>query len=234
MIQFGQDSADQNALSWGLSRQGFAQRGLGQLDAAVDSLQQAMELADMASNYQLYVDCGGDLGQCYLRQGQYEPAFAVFKDCRRRAIENNLLKSPVTTRYRNGLAEALLMGAEKSEEEERDDYLKRARRACKEALKQGSAYPPGKPEAMMLRGRYEWLRGKQLAAEKWWQRSLNLAEKMNVRFDLGRTLLEMGQRLPDAGYLDRAVAIFTETNSQWELAKAQENLINLDSELDHG
>jgi hypothetical protein len=229
LVQFGQDSADPNARYSGLSRLGFAQKGLGQLESAVDNLQEAMELADSASNFQLYVDCGGDLGQCYLRQGRYDKAFAIFDDCRRLSIEHNLMKSPVTTRYRNGLAEAYLLAAEDSDEDQRNRYLKNAQSACKEALKQGKAYVPGMPEAMMLRGRYEWLNGDHAAAKKWWQDSRVLADQKNLRFDLGRTLMEMGQRLGDIGLLEQAESIFVETNSEWELARVKEIVIDLNS-----
>jgi class 3 adenylate cyclase/tetratricopeptide (TPR) repeat protein len=229
MARFGEDSGDLNTWSLGCSRRGFAERGLGQIEAAVDSLRKSMELAESASNYQVYVDSGGDLGQCYLRLSRLEEAFAVFEDCERRTVEQNLMNSPVTTRYRNGLAEAYLIAAEGSDGHERNDWLKKAGRACSQALKQGKVYPPGMPEAMMHRGRYEWLKGKPAAAEKWWRRSLALAEDMNVPFHVARTHLEMGQRLDDVMHLERAVSIFAEIDSQWELAKAREKLAEIES-----
>jgi class 3 adenylate cyclase/tetratricopeptide (TPR) repeat protein len=229
MARFGEDSGDLNTWSLGCSRQGFAERGLGQIDAAVYSLRKAMELAATASNYLVYVDSGGDLGQCYLRLGQLEEAFSVFEDCERRTAEHNLMNSPVTTRYRNGLAEACLIAAGERAADERNGWLKKADRACSQALKQGKVYPPGMPEAMMHRGRYEWLKGKRTAAEKWWRRSLSLAEEMNVRFELGRTHLEMGRQLEDVAHLEAAVSIFTEIDSQWELAKAREKLAEIKS-----
>jgi hypothetical protein len=122
-----------------------------------------------------------------------------------------------------------LIAAEGSDGHERNDWLKKAGRACSQALKQGKVYPPGMPEAMMHRGRYEWLKGKPAAAEKWWRRSLALAEDMNVPFHVARTHLEMGQRLDDVMHLERAVSIFAEIDSQWELAKAREKLAEIES-----
>ena len=116
------------------------------------------------------------------------------------------------------------MAAEHNDDTESEAWLKKARQACKVALKQGKVYPPGLPEALMLRGRYDWLRGKHKAAEKWWQHSLALAENMGVRYDLGRTLLEIGERLGERAYIERAEAIFTKCGAQWDLAKAQEAL----------
>jgi tetratricopeptide (TPR) repeat protein len=132
------------------------------------------------------------------------------------------MKSPVITRFRNGLAEAYLLAVEQRDKNEKMDWLKKAGRACQDALKQGKAYPPGTPEAMMLRGRYEWLRGRHTSARKWWQRSLGLAEGMDLRYDLGRTQLEIGERFNEREHLERAETLFTETVSEWELARARE------------
>jgi class 3 adenylate cyclase/tetratricopeptide (TPR) repeat protein len=222
LVQLGQESGDRQAQCWGLSRQGFAQRGLGRLEEAIESLEEGMELAKTVPDYQTYVDSGGELGQCYLRKGTLEQAFAVFEECRRSSLEHNLMKSPVITRFRNGLAEACLLAVEQSDKNDKRDWLKKAGRACQDALKQGKAYPPGTPEAMMLRGRYEWLRGRHNSARKWWQRSLVGAERMDLRYDLGRTLLEIGERFNEREYLERAEALFTQTVSEWELARARE------------
>jgi tetratricopeptide (TPR) repeat protein len=207
----------------GLSRQGFAQKGLGQLQESIDNLKKAMDLFE-SGNYQMYVDSGGELGQCYLRLGDVEQALTVFGECQRLSVEQNLMKSPVLTRFRNDLIEAYLLAAEHNGDIESVDWLKKAGIACQVALKQGRVYPPGLPEAMMLRGRYEWLSGQRSAAKKWWRRSLALAENMGVRYDLGRTLLEMGRRLDERAYLERAEAIFAEIGAQWDLARAQEAL----------
>ena len=224
LMQFGENSGDREYWSWGLSRQGFAQKGLGQFQESIDSLKGAMEFFKSGSNYQWYVDCGGELGQCYLRLGDVDQALALFGECQRISVEYNLMKSPTLTRFRNGLVEAYLLAAEHRDDTESGGWLKKAAKACRVALKQGKVYPPGLPEAMMLRGRYDWLRGKPIAAEKWWQRSLALAENMGVRYDLGRTLLEIGGRLGERAYIERAEAIFTEIGAQWDLAKAQEAL----------
>jgi hypothetical protein len=77
---------------------------------------------------------------------------------------------------------------------------------------------------MRLQGTYESLRGKPAAAQKWWQRSLAPAEEMGFRYDLGRTHLEMGQRLGKRAHLERAEAIFAKIGAEWDLARAREAL----------
>jgi tetratricopeptide (TPR) repeat protein len=113
LVDLGQDSGDRVVLGWGLARQGYAQKGLGKLVESIGSLKKAMELLKSVPEYITYVDCGGELGQCYLRLGEIEQAFEAFEECRRLRKEHNLLRSPVCTRFINGLAEAYLLSAER-------------------------------------------------------------------------------------------------------------------------
>ena len=219
LAQFGQDSADRLALCWGLSRQGYALNGMGSLEEAARILTTAMQLARSIPDYQTYVDSGGELGKSYLYQGKLEQALEVFEGCRQQSQEHNLSRSPVTTRYINGLAEAYLLAVERGGQADWNALLKEAGHACQEALKQGKAYHPGMPEAMMLRGRYEWFKGDSRAARKWWERSALLAEQTDVHFDLGRTYFEMGQRLGEGVYLEKAAAIFTQVGAQLYLER---------------
>ena len=80
------------------------------------------------------------------------------------------------------------------------------------------------PGAQLLQGWYEWLRGRRKRARTWWLRSLALAESMEVRYDLGRTLLEAGRRLNERAYLQRADAIFSRIGASWELARTRKAL----------
>jgi hypothetical protein len=73
---------------------------------------------------------------------------------------------------------------------------------------------------MILQGRYEWLRGKRATAQKWWQRSLALADEMRQCYDLGLTRLEIGQRLDERTHLECAEAIFAEIGAEWDWARA--------------
>jgi hypothetical protein len=130
----------------------------------------------------------------------------------------------LTIDLRSGLAEAYLLATEQSNRADRADWLEKAKHACRIALKQGKVYRGGLPDAMRLRGRYEWLRGKPAAARRWWQRSLALAEELGQRYDLGLTHLEMGRRMGERTHLERAKAILSELGAEWDLAQAREAL----------
>jgi len=136
-------------------------------------------------------------------------------------LEHSLLRSPTCTRFINGLAEAYLLRAEQGGASGKAEWLKKADAACAEALKQGKAYLPGMPEAMMLRGRYEWLKGRPAAADKWWRHSVELAERTGVRYDLARTLLEIGRRTGKQGQAERAEALFAEMGAEWDLERTR-------------
>jgi len=51
-----------------------------------------------------------------------------------------------------------------------------------------------------------------------------VAEELGMRYELGMTHLEMGQRLEDRAHLERAEAIFAEIGAEWDLARARKLL----------
>ena len=222
LCTLGEDSGDRLAWCWGLSRMGFAQKGLGQLGDAIQCLKQAMELAWAMPNYQTYVDAGGELGACLLRKGKEQEALEIFNKCRLLTVDHNFNKSPVTTRYKNGLLEVYLQLAEQVTGDKKKTWLQEAQDAASAALEQGKVYIPGMPEALMLNGRLYWLLGDENKARQVWKQGRTLAEQMNVQFDLGRLLLEIGRHTKDLDLINSAISIFTQTGSQWELAKAKE------------
>ena len=222
LVRFGQEGADLQVQCWGLSAQGFVQQRLGRFDEATVALREAIELAKAIPDYAFRIIASAVLGQCYLRQGLLGQALTALDTSQQ--FYMGYLGGDVYASLRNGLAEAYLLAAEQRDRTERVGWLKEAQRACRDALKQGKAFRPGLPEAMRLQGTYEWLRGRPAAAQKWWQRSLALAEEMGQRYDLGMTHLEIGQRLGERAHLGHAEAIFAEIGAEWDLARAREAL----------
>jgi tetratricopeptide (TPR) repeat protein len=224
LVRLGDESADRVVFAWGLCRRGFAEKGLGRFRESTESLEKAMALLRAIPDYLVYLDAAGEYGQCHIRLGNLEKAILVFEECARLRTEHLAAGGPVCTRFLNGTAEALLATAEQSDADAKTSTLLRAKVACRKALAQGKLYPPGMPEAMMLRGRYEWLCGKRAGAYAWWKRSAALAEKMDVRYDLARTIFEMGHRLKNREHLERARSIFAEIGAEWDLSKARATL----------
>jgi tetratricopeptide (TPR) repeat protein len=222
-VQLGQKHADLEIECNGLCTQGGVQRRLGHLDEAIAVLNRSIELADAIPDFSHRIGAGGDLGRCFLRQGQFDEALSVLQVNLQVYVEHGTGWGTNIPLF-NGLAEGYLMFAEQCRQEEKDDWLRKAKNACGVALKKSKAYRPGLPEAMRLQGSYEWLRGSTNEAHKWWQRSLFLSEKMGQRYDLGMVHLELGRWLGDRAHLEKAEAIFSEIEAAWDLARAREAL----------
>jgi class 3 adenylate cyclase/tetratricopeptide (TPR) repeat protein len=213
----GEDTGDAEVHSLGLAMKGFVKQRLGRIDEALRSVLQAMPLADAVHDLAFVTGTRADAGRCYLRQGRIEEALHILHEGLRYWV-------PAGDAYgclRNAVAEAYLQAAEGAKGEEQVRRLKQAAEACRAALTQSKKWRPGLPEAMRLQGTYEWLRGRPDAARKWWQRSLELAEKMGQRYDVGMTHLERGRRMDDRPHLERALAICGEIGAEWGLAQAR-------------
>jgi class 3 adenylate cyclase/tetratricopeptide (TPR) repeat protein len=228
IVRFGREGADHQVLCWGLTTQGFIQYRLGQLDEAFTVLQEACELAERARDWVFRTWAGNELGRCDLRRGQLEQALTTLEMSQQFYIEHPT-KAMVWLPFRSGLPEAYMLAVEQSTESEKQNWLQKARCACRDALNHGKAYRGVMPEAMRLQGTYEWLRGKSTSARKWWQRSLALAEEMGQRYDLAMTHLEIGQRLGERAHLERAETIFSEIDAEWDLVQARDALGSIET-----
>ncbi|NOX63666.1 MAG: hypothetical protein GXP42_17215, partial [Chloroflexi bacterium] len=67
-------------------------------------------------------------------------------------------------------------------------------------------------------GRYEWLRGRPDAAQKWWEKSLKRAEALNQRLHWAATALEMGLRLGDDFLFEQGQKRLEDAGARGEMA----------------
>jgi class 3 adenylate cyclase/tetratricopeptide (TPR) repeat protein len=221
LIQFGEDANDRQIRCWGLVLLGLNQYGTGQLREAVSTWREVAEIAEAIPDIVSRAGAGSFLGRCHVRLGNVPKAMATLRDTEaflkgRRAPGNTAVL------VNNTLAEVHLFTAERSVGREKPGAMKDAQLACRRALKAANTYVrPGVPEAVCLRGTYEWLNGKPSAAQKWWRKSLRRADEMGMRYESGMTHLEMGKRLNDPTHLRQAEAIFTEIGADFDLAEAR-------------
>ncbi|HEX7973235.1 MAG TPA: adenylate/guanylate cyclase domain-containing protein, partial [Anaerolineales bacterium] len=89
LAQFGRDAADR--LMWGdaLGAQGFAEQRLGRLEEASLHLKQAIEVTEASGNVYFRLLVGNDLGQCYLRQGDWQSALDTLETNRQYIVGHN-------------------------------------------------------------------------------------------------------------------------------------------------
>jgi tetratricopeptide (TPR) repeat protein len=219
--EIGQDSGDVeiSALNW------FSEASIllrqGRLKRAEEAFHRARDLANEVKNPVYQIGSWHELMVCHLRQHRIEEAL--------RGVEHlqNLIMEYAKTGFlcipsRSVIAETYLLKAEQSRKRERNEWLQKAGSACKGALKQSRACYGVRPECMRLMGTYYWLRGKPRSAEKWWLRSLALSEGRGQRYDTAVILLEMGRRLRNREYLDRAERIFVNIGAAWDLESLRE------------
>jgi class 3 adenylate cyclase/tetratricopeptide (TPR) repeat protein len=224
MIRLGQDAGARNVWCWGELEQGYAVRRQGHLREAIAHQQKAIELADTIPDYIYRVIAGAELGLCYLRQGDFDRALSELEMCQRVADEHHVIEPYGRTTTLNNVAETDLFAVEHGDPSERAKWLSKARDACRAALKEAPKFRPKWPKAMRLQGTFEWLAGRPGNAQKWWQKSLAEAERMGMRYDVGMTHLEIGQRLGERAHLEKAEAMFAKIGAEVDLARTRKLL----------
>src|SRR6476646_5660431 len=132
-------------------------------DEAIAHLVRASDLLDAVPDYLRAGFARGELGRCYLHQGNVQRGLAVLEESASRLAEHRV-SGYFCGSVRNGLAEAYLLQAEQAQGAERAAALKRAQRACASAVKEANLDREALPAAYRLQGTYDWLAGREKAA----------------------------------------------------------------------
>ena len=225
LVRSGRDANVPDVWCMGLTALGHGQELKGKFEESIASLNKAIELAEAVPMHLFRVNAGSYLGRCYFRLGDLERSMTVLK----RAEDYRTTYRVKGWEYTTPLAffATCLAAAEQGAGGHREEYLRRAKKACKEVLRSAKVYRSCLPEAMMLQGKYEWIKGKPSSAQEWWEKSIKAGEEMGTRYSLGMTHFEMGRRLKDLGHLRQAEAIFTEIGAEWDLSETRRLLERL-------
>ncbi len=217
------DTADPQAIGWGLAVVGRVHEASGRFDEAATELTQAVQLLMGVPDYMFAAAQGGALARCYLRQQKTQEALTVLDETLR-LISTHGLRGFSCAEAWVSLARAHVMVMEAATGSARAAAERDAKRSCAAALAQGKLDRSWLPSIYRQQGTFEWLRGKLGRAQRWWQRSLAVAQQQGARYELGMTYLEMGKRLADSRHLEQAEAIFAEIGAQFDLEQARELL----------
>ncbi len=114
------------------------------------------------------------------------------------------------TDLRQTRLEAALHLAELASPGDRARALSSARRACQVALDHGRMDIYLLSRTYRLCGTYEWLRGRERRARRWWQRAVDHAERTGTRYSAAAAHTEIGIRTGDRQHLDRGASMFAE------------------------
>ncbi len=222
IVRAGQEAGDPQVKGWGLGELGASLLQIGDVAAAIVHLDQAMVIfRGLPDNLWIIVG-SSTLSRCYLRQGRGQEAVA-------------LLESAATVRRNRGfrgwlglnffvpLVEAYLFMAEREVgEQERQSWLARARRTCREAMRFSRFDYELAPGSSRCRGTLEWLQGQPSAAIRWWRRSVEIAEHMEWPYDAALTWTEVGRRTGDRKALELAGRTLARIGARLDLAPLQE------------
>jgi tetratricopeptide (TPR) repeat protein len=220
LLRVGRDAGDKEVLGWGLQDRGILSACReGASDEAIRSLEESINLLGSVPDYLAVVCSRGYLGQCVLQRGEIGPALEIFRE-NRRLMAKHRVRGPYATPSINGSAAAYLAAADHAPEGQKRRLLRLAGRACRAALQHAKSVPDGAPAAYRLRGTHAWLASDSRAAVQWWTRSLEIAQRLGARYDLGLTYLEQGERLKDPASLKRAEALFGELDAPGPRADA--------------
>jgi class 3 adenylate cyclase/tetratricopeptide (TPR) repeat protein len=222
LVRFGEDAGDLEALCFGLDGLATIQYFTGRLDEAARNSKRALDLAETIPDYATRIFAGSFLGRCNLRRNNLAEALRVLRQTEDYQNKHHMKRYIASAFLHNGLAEACLTAGEGSAGGEKTVWLRESKRRCDEALKRSRAhFRPLLPEAMRLKGTYEWLETRPSAAEKWWNRSLDLAGKMGMPYHSGLAHLEIGRRLKERAHLEQAETFFRQVGAEWDLAETE-------------
>jgi hypothetical protein len=120
-----------------------------------------------------------------------------------------------------GAAALALVLAERATGRERIAAFRAAKRACAAARAEARRIPDGRPAALRLQGTYAWLRGRPRRAQRRWRQSLEVAQGLGARYELGLTHLERGHRTGAREDLVGAERLFGEIGDRLDQARAR-------------
>jgi hypothetical protein len=138
------------------------------------------------------------------------------------AVSGGFYTRPIWTAH----AAVSLATAEQAEGPARPSALNEAKAACRLLLKHGKLDISALVTGYRMQGTYEWLNGHPHKAEKWWRKSLDLAEKLGARYEGAQTHLEIGRRLGNPAEMELAKAEFAQMGAACDIAEAQRLLVS--------
>jgi tetratricopeptide (TPR) repeat protein len=225
MIEVAEEGSDQQVLCWGLLGLGVIKKRLGQIDEAISDLARAIEVSEEVLDYHTQTAASGWIGRCHVAKGDLDQALTRLETGQQVLSAHGVIIEIAI--LGNGFSKAYLAAAEGSTGKDREEWLKKAKRSCRDSLKAAKRYRPPLFDAQMFQGRYEWLRGSSSAAEKWWGKALQESKQTNDRYAEGVIHFEIGLHLGDRDHLLRAESILAEIGAEFDLAKTREALANL-------
>jgi len=226
MISVGEESSDPQVVCWSLFGLGVTQIRIGQIDEAINNLQKSIDIAADLPDHRTKVTALAWLARGFVAKGDLNQALEVVLESQEASA--SLGANVAFSSYLgNSLSEIYLESAETSTGRARQDWLQKAKKTCRQALKLTKNSRILLPEALQFQGRYEWLDDNPNAAQKWWRQALEKAQEIKDPYFQGKIHFEIGQRTGDRAHLLKAESILEEIGSAFYLERTRTALANL-------
>jgi class 3 adenylate cyclase/tetratricopeptide (TPR) repeat protein len=218
-LDTARDAGDDVVTAWAEATLGLVLSWPGDLDEAVGLHVSAIQFLDHVPDYLAATLARGWLARCYVRRGN--PALAVeVADAAILSIARHKLRGFCCGPAWLGLAEARVALLEQARGPERPIALREAVQACTRAVAASNLDWESRPGAYRASGDCCWLRGKPNAAHRLWGRSLDVAERLGARYEVGLTLLDMGRHSGDHVAVARAEKLFCAMGAEFDRRRA--------------
>lgn len=211
---------------WGLLGVAVNYTRTGKAEQAVPLLEEALQILDETPNIASSIETYGQLALAYLRLGQKQNAL----DAANKSLEISTGISPTVYSMNIGYTAIADVFFELWEESLQTTDLKPDSAKYQSLVEKSikllrgfqNVFPIGQPSTPYYQGWYEWLTGKQDAARKSWQKSIESSQKYNMPYEEALAMYRIGASLPKddpshSEYLTKAAAIFEKMNCVVEL-----------------
>lgn len=185
--------------AWGLNGQAVSLFQLGKTTQAADLAEQALTL------FELIADSGtaeqsthGTLAVTYLKKGEFEKARNAADKTDGLLKRTSVRIAPSFDSYSNVVYVYLALWERSGTQHEKSEMKLLAEQACRALHKFARTYPIAKSRTLLWQGLYDWLDGKPHSAQKNWQKSLAVAQKMSMPYDEALAYREIGRHATGA------------------------------------
>jgi class 3 adenylate cyclase/tetratricopeptide (TPR) repeat protein len=217
-VRRADDAGDVQCALQGAGHRAWILMQQGWLAQAVESWDRNIEGMKGVPDYQGLCEALGQRAICALWMDQLQHAEDAIGEGRRLMRERRIAPH-VTTALREASAWLALTRLERAPTHERTAARRRAERAAGALHRLGRAYAGAQPIASFVEASVAWLRGRRGRAEVAWNRSLETASALGLRYQLAITRQQMGRLMRDLSQLNAALALFDEAGFAFQAAR---------------
>lgn len=214
---------------WALSERALLDLRTGDLQRAVDALEDILVMLARAPNASAEIFAYGLLALGRLRLGEWPAAAAAADQAARRCIHSVPIVLHNLDSYAAVVEVNLALWRQAGTSGERRERSRAARRACRYLARYAWQFKIGRPRARLWQGCLEWQAGRSQKARRAFEKSLAAARRLDMPYDEGLAHAMLGRGLPAADpmrrwHLEWAESLLAALGVGWRLARVRADL----------